>query len=515
MLRARLFGGLAVWIDGRRVADFAGARPRSLLAYLLMHPGRHPRSRLAGLFWPDVLESSARGSLRSALWCVRSGLADAGGGPYLACDRLRAGLDPDLPRLVDLEQFERLLDAGDPGSLRAATTLGTHPLLADLDDEWAAAARDHVRARLITALESCAADLEAAGDLVAAIDLTRDAVAHDPLREASQRALMRRLDASGQRGAAIAAYRRCRETLARELNMPPSPQTSALADDIRRGRSGAGTAGSSSTGAATPAGDDATVGRGRERSRLLAAWLRARDTGGGVALLVGERGLGKSHLARWLSARVEGEGGRTAWGCPLDIAGAPDRGAWEDVFRRLVPRMRPPPPRTPWAHDLARVCPAVETSWGHRATPSRPDDDARTFEAVIEGLAWCAAEAPLLVVLDDLHRADAGTLALLAHASMMLSEMRVLVIVTLTPGWGTGCDTALDAIRRRGDEPPEIVLQPMPDAQVREIVAGRLPQLGRREVAEAVARGAGNPGGAMRAARDLAARPAAGRSTNV
>lgn len=514
MLRARLFGGLAVWIDGRRVPEFAGARPRSLLAYLLMHPGLQPRSRLAGLFWPDVLESSARGSLRSALWSVRSGLAGAGGGRYLACDRLRIGLDPDLPRLIDVEQFERLLAAGDPASLRAATALGAHPLLADLDDEWAVTARDHTLAQLITTLESCAAGMEAAGDLVAAIDLTRDAVAHDPLREASQRALMRRLDASGQPGAAIAVYRRCRETLARELSVPPSLQTRALADDIRRGRSATGPEGH------TPApdllaGGDATVGRGGERSRLLSVWLRARDARGGVVLLVGERGLGKSHLARWLGARVEGEGGRVAWGCPLGVAGAPERGAWEDVFRRLVPRMRPPPPHTPWAHDLARLCPAVETSWGHRATPFRADDDSRTFEAVIEGLAWCAADAPVLVVLDDLHRADAPTLALLAHVSMMLAEMRVLVIVTLTPGWGMDCDTALDAVRRRGDEPPEIVLRPMPDAQVREIVAGRLPGLGRSEVAEAVARAAGNPGLAMRAARGFAERPPAGRSTNV
>ena len=512
MLRARLFGGLAVWIDGRRVADFAGARPRSLLAYLLIHPGRHPRSRLAGLFWPDVLESSARGSLRSALWCVRSGLVDAGGGRYLACDRLRVGIDPDLPRLVDMEQFDRLLAAGDPDSLRAATALGSHPLLVDLDDEWVAAARDHVRARLITALETCAAELEAAGDLAAAIDLTRDAVAHDPLREESQRALMRRLDASGQPGAAVAAYRRCRETLAREIAMPPALQTSALAEDIRRGRNGAGAARSASGGAAAPAGDDdATIGHDRERSRLLAAWLRARDTGGGVALLVGDRGLGKSHLARWLGARVEREGGRATWGCPLDVAGAPDRGAWEDVFRRLVPRTRPPPPPTPWAHDLARLCPAVETSWGHRPSPARAGDDARLFEAVSEALTWCASDAPLLVVLDDLNRADAATLALLAHASMTLADVRVLVVATLTPGWGPACDTALDAIRRRGDEPPEIELRPLPDSQVHRIVASRLPGLGRRDVAEAVARGAGNPGAAMRVARGIAE----GRSTNV
>src|SRR5260370_8078512 len=66
MLKARLFGGLSVEIDGRRVPSIPGFKARSLFAYLVLHPGPHPRIRLAGMFWPDVLDASARGSLPGA-----------------------------------------------------------------------------------------------------------------------------------------------------------------------------------------------------------------------------------------------------------------------------------------------------------------------------------------------------------------------------------------------------------------------------------------------------------------
>jgi DNA-binding SARP family transcriptional activator len=65
----------------------AGLRPRALLAWLLLHPGRHSRVRVASRFWPDVLDTSARASLRNALWTVRARLDAVGGAAYLDAGR--------------------------------------------------------------------------------------------------------------------------------------------------------------------------------------------------------------------------------------------------------------------------------------------------------------------------------------------------------------------------------------------------------------------------------------------
>ena len=66
MLRVRLLGPLEADVAGRSVEQPASSRAWELLAWLALHPGEHPRGALAARFWPDVLDASARASLRSA-----------------------------------------------------------------------------------------------------------------------------------------------------------------------------------------------------------------------------------------------------------------------------------------------------------------------------------------------------------------------------------------------------------------------------------------------------------------
>ena len=197
MLRVRLLGELQADVDGAPVAPPASRRAWSLLAWLALHPGEHARGALAARFWPDVLDTSARASLRSALWAVRESLAAAGGEDYLHADRTHVGLAPGLPREVDVERFAALADAGDAASLEAAVALADGPLLPDLADEWVLEEQDRHRDRLIGVLERLAALAEEAGDIGAAVRWTRAALEHDRLREGVHRALMRRLAAAG------------------------------------------------------------------------------------------------------------------------------------------------------------------------------------------------------------------------------------------------------------------------------------------------------------------------------
>ena len=77
MLRARLLGALEVELDGTVIDSPASQRPWALFAYLALAARPVPRGELASKFWPDVLDQSARASLRSALWALRRQLGES------------------------------------------------------------------------------------------------------------------------------------------------------------------------------------------------------------------------------------------------------------------------------------------------------------------------------------------------------------------------------------------------------------------------------------------------------
>src|ERR671931_1515307 len=141
---------------------------------------------------------------------------------------LRVRLLGDLE--LEVAEFERLRAAGD---LEGALELSRGDLLSGLDDDWVLVARDDWREKVAAVLEELAARAEAAGDLAAAVAHTRRMVALDPLAEDGQRALMRRLAASGDRAAALVAYNRYADRLRAELRVAPSAATRALAEDLR------------------------------------------------------------------------------------------------------------------------------------------------------------------------------------------------------------------------------------------------------------------------------------------
>ena len=207
MLEVRLAGGFELRVDGAQIALPASRRARAVLAYLALNPAPQPRGRLAARFWPDVLDESARASLRVALTELRQALGPAAG--YVVATRDTVALEgPDLR--VDAREFQRGLDEGDVG--RALEACGA-PILDGFDEEWAIEAREEHAHRLAGALESAAA---AALDPAEAVRLTRAEIALDPLAEAPNRRL-------------IAAARRGRRPRRGAVCRPPVRRTSARA----------------------------------------------------------------------------------------------------------------------------------------------------------------------------------------------------------------------------------------------------------------------------------------------
>ena len=137
MLRTRLVGELCLELEGRRLDAIASRRARSLLAWLAYHPGLYPRTRVAAVFWTDVLDSSARASLRTTLATLRRGLGEAAGG-WLVAERERVGIVDGSELWVDVREIDRLVAAGRDAD---ALALCGDELLVDLDDDWVLGAR--------------------------------------------------------------------------------------------------------------------------------------------------------------------------------------------------------------------------------------------------------------------------------------------------------------------------------------------------------------------------------------
>ncbi|MHB8692926.1 MAG: AfsR/SARP family transcriptional regulator, partial [Solirubrobacteraceae bacterium] len=246
----RLTGALEVQTGGELLAPPVSQRPWAVFSYLALAGRPISRGELAAQFWPDVLDQSARASLRSALWALRRALGDA-----VTVDGDRVGLAGQV--WVDVAEIERLSDAGES---RQALDLCRGELLEGLDEEWAISARERHRELVVGLLERLAAGAAQDGDLQAALEFTRLQVQRDPYDESAHRRLIERLAAGGDRAGALRAYRILSERLRRELGVSPSAQTRELIEQLRADPAdGAATAGRSTGSVDGPVSVDRRV----------------------------------------------------------------------------------------------------------------------------------------------------------------------------------------------------------------------------------------------------------------
>ncbi|MBA4182099.1 MAG: hypothetical protein C0506_16050, partial [Anaerolinea sp.] len=179
------------------------------------------------------------------------------------------------------------------------------------------------------------------------------------------------------------------------------------------------------------------VGREQELATLT-AWLEAAAHGeGGIALISGEPGIGKSRLLRELADRAREAGWLVLSGRAYDTEGMPP---YLPFIEALRPYVEACPPRdlgmqlARGAAEVALLVPEVleRVSGIQPSPPLSRDERFRLFEGVTGFLLNIArAGAPGLVVsLEDLHWADEATLRLLAHLGPRLREAPLLVVAT-------------------------------------------------------------------------------------
>jgi DNA-binding SARP family transcriptional activator/tetratricopeptide (TPR) repeat protein len=494
VLRARLLGALQVEVNGAVIDSPASQRPWAVFAYLALAPRPVPRAELAATFWPDVLDQSARASLRSALWVLRRRLGDA-----LAIDGERAGLRDEPGLWVDVREFDRLA-AGDPA---AALELCRGDLLEGLEDDWAMSARDRHRERVIELLEELACAAEERGEVRDALELTRRQVACDRFDEDAHRRLITRLDAAGDRAGAMRTYRGLAERLRRELGVAPSARTRELVERLR-----AATPAHPLAGVVPPAPGSLTLtGRARELAELEQTWAAACAGSGAAAVIRGEAGIGKTRLASELRSRARASGGLTAVSAALDLGGAAPLSLWAELIRELLPALPAPPADAAWPDDLAVLAAELPAHFARGGVPNvavAPDLlRTRLFEAVVALLAHAAGPAPVLLVLEDTHAADGPSLELAAYAARRLAGLRVMLLITRRelPS-SADADRLEHALRARGLLACELDLEPLDRAAVATL-ARNAARLGDADVERVVERSEGNALLAVETARAL------------
>ena len=178
------------------------------------------------------------------------------------------------------------------------------------------------------------------------------------------------------------------------------------------------------------------VGRQPEVDRLREGLEQAAEGNGRLLMLVGEPGIGKTRTAQELVTFARLRGARALIGRNYEAEGAPAYWPWIQMARSFIGDCSPQEildVMGSGAADIARVIPEVrELLPNIEPTRSLEPEQARFrfFDAVATFLRNAAERAPLVLVLDDLHWADAPSLRLLQFVARELSDTKILVLGT-------------------------------------------------------------------------------------
>jgi tetratricopeptide (TPR) repeat protein len=215
-------------------------------------------------------------------------------------------------------------------------------------------------------------------------------------------------------------------------------------------------------GGSRPNGGDADTGR-VSRSALIgrASAVAALDRAvgeaaagrGGLVFITGEAGIGKTALARHMAQQAPQRGVLVLWGSCREGPGVPGFWPWVEVLRAYADRVGSSSLTqqvSGAATGLVGLVPELASGIGETAMPSGPGsepgrpsvgpgwtpdpvgadavDRFRMFDAVATWLCRVAGTQPVLVVLDDLQWADAGTVRLLRFLVPDLPRSHLLVV---------------------------------------------------------------------------------------
>jgi WD40 repeat protein/DNA-binding SARP family transcriptional activator len=420
-MRFRVLGPLEVEADDGPLV-LGGPKERLLLALLLTRPNQvvSVKALIAGL-WGDQPPPTAARTLQSHIKRLRRVLEPdraRGAACQVLVTREPGYLLQVASGALDAARFEELtaqahhaLDSGVADTaasrLRQALELWRGQAFEEfLDSDLTVAEADRLAELRLAAQENrIEADLRLGRhrELVAELE---GLVREQPLRERLWAQLLLALYRAGRQADALLAYQRARSILVEELGIDPGPelrrlQAAILAQDpgLDLPPAAEATAARELPEALQPLGP-AFVGRAAELAWLRSAWTGASSGRGGAAFLMGRHGMGKTRLAAEFAREVHDHGGQVLYG-------------------RCEPAT--PDPLQPFAQALADIAASLQDVAG-------PGPSSAAFGPGLTDLLAGQPGRAMLLVLDDLHLAQAPTLEALASVVAAAATRRLLVL---------------------------------------------------------------------------------------
>ena len=350
--------------------------------------------------------------------------------------------------VIDTDEFEQLADYALRGreitAYKAAFAVyGGELLPEDRYESWCSERRSALAELHIRLLLGMAEALEGRGSYGEAADQLRDVLQRDPTREAVHRQLMLLYAWMGAPDQAIRQFHSCEAVLQQELDLAPQPETISLFNEILASRlplqrSGPGQIQGQADLAQSPPVHAANgcpfVGRERVIRHMCDQLMRSDGARPGMIVVSGEAGVGKTRLLEEFANQARAQGAVTLCGgrgAHADqFACGPFAVALEDYAANRSQAER---------KELARAYPALarfvpSLGAGIPLPPPAPDLHdyyLDLFPAIVQFLTDLARTSPVLLILGDLHEADAVGLDLIRYLAHLAVGTPLLMVGAL------------------------------------------------------------------------------------
>ncbi|PKO14423.1 MAG: hypothetical protein CVU39_14305 [Chloroflexi bacterium HGW-Chloroflexi-10] len=436
MLSIYLLGQPHLEQDGTSLQLNAPPKTVPLLAYILLHRGQAlERQQVAMQIWPDESEQAARTNLRRHLHWLGKNLPETDPlQPWLLTTNGTLRWNPQSTYWLDVEEFEKCL--GSPQCFEQAVALYRGDLMETNYDDWVLFERERVREQYFQALHKLIVQERTQCRYGEAIHYAQILLNHDPFREDTIRQLMAIRYEAGDRAGALAEFDRFAGQLKKEMGVSPMPETLGLHETILRYGQIPGARYSSAVAdeASNPKKKQLMlpmVGRQAEMERMKTRWSRAARGYGGLMLLSGEAGIGKTRITQELALLAESQGARILRGTTANPELHPYQAVTE-AFQGALALLASLEGEQTRLSALAVILPELKKRRNLVVVPvlAPEQEKIRLYDAAVGCLEKLAAPRPVLLILEDLHWAGESTLAMLEFITHNLENKAVLVVGT-------------------------------------------------------------------------------------